>query len=177
MRNHLTPDIILPAVTDITPDLCDRHGIRGLILDADNTLVPRMKYTLTADVAGWIGELQESGRKLCILSNSAKAGQVARMVAPHGMEAISLARKPFGSGFRKALRLLGTEPEETAMIGDQMMTDILGGNLAGMLTIMVSPLSSRDFILYSLVRPLERRLLKRWAPLEEVVEEQEAHDA
>lgn len=163
MKRYLAPDLTVASILDISPELLDRHGIRGLILDADNTLVPRQQYALDHAVTNWIRRLQDHGRRLCILSNSGHVRKVAGMVAPFEMAAISLARKPFPSGFRRALTALGTTARETAMVGDQMLTDILGGNLAGMLTIMVEPLSTNDFIGYRLMRPLERRLMRRWS--------------
>jgi len=176
----LRPKLRVPRVQDITPELLDAHGVEAVLLDADNTLVPRSRYTLDDEVAAWVARLQDAGHKLCILSNSHKVTKVAAMGDRHGMPAISLAKKPFGVGFRKAMLLCGSTPETTAMVGDQLLTDIVGGNRQGMLTIMVDPLTGRDFLLYSLLRPWERRMLRRWQTLEEALEqaaEQEASDA
>ncbi|MBI2300959.1 MAG: YqeG family HAD IIIA-type phosphatase [Armatimonadetes bacterium] len=158
----LKPDLVVCGVLELTPKFLDAHRIRGLILDADNTLVPRSRYELPADVIDWIEGLQASGRRLCILSNSAHVRRVAAMVEPYGMTAISMAQKPFRSGFRRALAGLGTAPAETAMVGDQLFTDILGGNAAGLLTVLVRPITGSDFVGYRPVRPLERWLLRRW---------------
>ena len=162
MHRWLAPRLVLPSVCEVTPALLDERGITGIILDADNTLVPRKDYKLEPEVAAWIETMQASGRKLCVLSNSQHVRRVAAMVAPYQMPAFSLARKPFGSGFRRAMKALGTTAEQTVMIGDQLLTDILGGNLAGMLTIFVPPMTGNDFVLYRVMRPVERRLLRRW---------------
>ena len=167
----LKPRMRVRQVQDITPELLAEQGIDAVLLDADNTLVPRSQYVLDESVAEWVAKLQAAGHKLVILSNSHKVGKVAAMGKLHGMPAISLAKKPFGTGFRKAMRLCGTTAERCAMVGDQLLTDIVGGNRQGMLTIMVDPLSRNDFILYSLLRPLERRLLQRWQSLESALEE------
>ncbi len=180
MMNWLRPRLRLARVQDITPELLAAHGIEAVLLDADNTLVPRSQYELDHEVAQWVAALQAAGHRLCILSNSHKVGQVAAMGALHDMASISLAKKPFATGFRKAMALCGSRPETTAMVGDQLLTDIVGGNRQGLLTIMVDPLTGRDFILYSLLRPFERRLLRRWQSLEEALEqaaEQEVADA
>ncbi|NUQ02106.1 MAG: YqeG family HAD IIIA-type phosphatase [Armatimonadetes bacterium] len=171
MRSLLSPKLMVSSVLDITPQLLDRYGIRGLILDADNTLVPRKQYVLEAAIIDWIGVLQLSGRKLCILSNSRHVRRIAAMMEPFGIPTFSLARKPMRPGFRRAMKAIGTTVEETAMIGDQLLTDIVGGNRVGILTIMVAPLSGNDFVLYRFMRPLERRLLQRYQPLSEAVEQ------
>ncbi len=163
MRRWLAPRLVLPSVCEVTPALLDQYGITGVILDADNTLVPRKDYQLDPPVAAWIELMQASGRRLCVLSNSQHIRRVAAMVAPYQMPAFSLARKPFRSGFRRAMKALATTPEQTVMIGDQILTDILGGNLAGMLTIFVPPMTGNDFVLYRLMRPMERRMLRHWA--------------
>jgi HAD superfamily phosphatase (TIGR01668 family) len=153
----------------LTPEFCAEHGIRGIILDADNTLVPRKDYILREDTEAWIRSLQAAGCKLCILSNSGHPKAVAEMVGAHGMHTLCLARKPLRAGYRRALAHLGTALSESAMVGDQLFTDILGGNRMGMLTIMVRPMSTNDFILYRLFgRPVERPLMRRhWLGLQQ----------
>ncbi len=168
MRRWLQPRYMVPKVTDLTDELLAGLGIRGVILDADNTLVPRQCYDFEPEVRQWVEAHLAAGRRLCILSNSQHFRKVAQMVAGYDIPTISLARKPLRSGFARALRAIGTRPEETAMVGDQLLTDILGGNLAGLTTIMVAPLSGNDFVLYKLVRPFERRLVRRWGPRHQV---------
>lgn len=158
----LRPDLILGSVLEVTPAFCAERGLRGLMFDADNTLVPRSHYHPSPATARWLGELRAAGLALCILSNSRHVGKVAAMGQAFGMPAVSLARKPARSGFRRALALLGTAADQTAMVGDQIFTDILGGNRAGVTTILVTPLHHRDFVLYRPLRRVERRLLRRW---------------
>lgn len=163
MNRLLTPTFVLSSVLELTVERLDELDVRALILDADNTLVPRNQYQLDAPVIAWIEALQASGRKLCVLSNSASPRRVAAMVAPWGIPTLSLARKPLRGGFARALRLLDTPAAQTAMVGDQLLTDILGGNAAGLRTVMVRPVSSNDFVLYRWFgRRVERRVLRRW---------------
>lgn len=162
MRRWLAPRLYVPSLAAITAELLDEHGVTGVILDADNTLVPRQKYHLDDERRAWLTDLQAAGKRFCVLSNSFHVGGIQRMVDEFGIPTISVARKPMRQGFRRALAALGTTPAETCIVGDQLLTDILGGNLAGMLTIMVPPLTGRDFIAYAPFRPVERWLLRRW---------------
>ncbi|MCC7494228.1 MAG: YqeG family HAD IIIA-type phosphatase [Fimbriimonadaceae bacterium] len=162
MRQYLAPGRFCGSIFEITPALLAELGVRGVLLDVDNTLVPRKCYELPPEVRAWVGELQAAGICLAILSNSQHARRIARMLEPVNVPSICLARKPCRGGFRRALRQLDLRPDEAVMVGDQVLTDILGGNLAGLQTIYVEPLSRHDFVLYRLVRPWERRLLARW---------------
>ncbi len=138
-----------------------QRGIRGLILDLDNTLVPWQREELPPEVSGWLEEAKQAGLKLCILSNSVLGRRVARVAAELNAIHIRKARKPGRGGFMRALQALHTRPAQTAIIGDQMFTDILGGNRAGVYTIMVQPIHRREFIYTRFVsRPPERILLR-----------------
>jgi HAD superfamily phosphatase (TIGR01668 family) len=136
-------------------------GIRGVIFDLDNTLVEWKKDIVRQEVIALVGRFKADGFKLCILSNALehRAEGVAKVL---DLPYICRATKPRKSAFRKALRLLGTSPRETAVVGDQLFTDILGGNRMGLYTIWTPPLSSREFIYTKVVRQLERLVLKRF---------------
>ena len=162
-KSWLWPDLYLERIIDITPELLAEHGLRALIMDADNTLVPRSDYVLDKPTAAWIERLQAAGVKFCILSNSMQARAVGEMVAPYGIPTLSRARKPAKAGFYRALRAIDATIDETAMVGDQLFTDIVGGNRMGMTTIMVKQVTTNDFIVYRLLgRTLERPLMARW---------------
>jgi len=163
-RQLIMPDHCLASVHDLTCERLAEWGVRALIMDADNTLVPRSAYHLDTRTRAWLQALLDGGVRLCILSNSAQPRKVARMVAELGIPTLALARKPARSGFRRALAAMGVEARETAMVGDQLFTDIVGGNRMGMRTVLVRPCSDNDFIVYRLLgRTLERPLLRqRW---------------
>ena len=151
----------MDSLFEITPVLLKSRGIRALILDLDNTLVPRGAETAAPQVIDWLNTMRQEGFKLCIVSNNSqqKGGVLAHRL---GIPGVFRAVKPRGRAFRKALALLGTAPEETAMIGDQLFTDVLGGNRMGLYTILVSPLGGPDFIL---TRIITRRIEQLFLPL------------
>ncbi len=162
LHRWLHPTHVFDRVHDVQPDWLAAHGLRALLLDADNTLVPRHAYHLDDETRAWIELLLSHQLRLAILSNSASPRQVAKMVADYDIPTLALARKPARSGFRRALQRLDVTPAETAMVGDQLFTDILGGNRMGLRTILVPPCSTNDFIVYRLFgRTLERPLLRR----------------
>ncbi len=161
------PDHKFSRVSEITPDFLAREGIRGLILDLDNTLTRWEEDKVAPTVPEWIDALKQAGMRLVILSNGLREKQdtVARALD------LPLVRapmpKPFAVGFLKALEVIGLPREEVAMVGDIVMTDIWGANRLGIRTMLVEPLSTRDFpgtkvwraleVLFNLRRPCGRK--------------------
>jgi HAD superfamily phosphatase (TIGR01668 family) len=156
------PHRMVDAVTQIAPEELKGRGIEGLILDLDNTLVLWRKEEMTEEVLAWLQALQQTGIQLCILSNSLFGKRSARMAERLGCHCVRGARKPGRRGFLRAMAEMKTSPARTAIVGDQMFTDILGGNRSGIYTIMVRPLHRREFIYTKFVSRPPERLLLRW---------------
>lgn len=154
------PDLVVDYVTQISPSDLTMRGIKGLILDLDNTLVLWQKEQIHHDVLHWIETVKKEGIKLCILSNSILGKRSERIAALLGCSNVRKARKPSRSGFHRAMAFMGTTPSVTAIVGDQMFTDIWGGNRAGLFTIMAKPIHHKEFIYTRYIsRPPERFLL------------------
>jgi HAD superfamily phosphatase (TIGR01668 family) len=151
----LVPDDRVPAVTAIDPRALARRGIRALLVDLDNTLTGWNAGDAGQALAAWLQRVRSAGIRVCVVSNN-----VARRVEPFCLQldlpSVSAARKPGGRGFRRALRLIGTQPAETAVVGDQVFTDVLGGKRLGLHTILVEPVNSREFFGTRAVRVVER---------------------
>ncbi|MDR2655335.1 MAG: YqeG family HAD IIIA-type phosphatase [Oscillospiraceae bacterium] len=130
------PDIIYRHVWDI--DLRDllRIGISGLILDIDNTLAVADHPDPYEEVSAWLAAAADNFSAI-ILSNN-KLGRVAPFAKKLGLKYIHMALKPIPFNFFKAAKILGKPPEQLAVIGDQLFTDIAGGNLSNMYTVLVS---------------------------------------
>lgn len=155
------PKIYAGSLMDIDPEELIDRGIKGILFDLDNTIVCRNAGRCDPEVVEWLGELRGRGFKMAIVSNNS-ARRVGDVAAHLGMPAIYRAFKPFRRPFLRAMRMLGTPPHETALIGDQIFTDILGGNMAGLYTILVAPLAGTEFLGTRLVsRPLERIIMGR----------------
>ena len=137
------------------------RGIAGVILDLDNTLVLWQQEEMAEHVVLWLEELKAAGMQLCILSNSVLSRRSERIAERLKCHVVRQAHKPSRGGFHRAMAAMGTRPGSTAIVGDQMFTDILGGNRVGIYTIMVKPIHKREFPYTRYVsRPPERLLLK-----------------
>jgi len=149
------------SVLEVLPEELSERGIEGLILDLDNTLVRWAREDLTEEILAWIAAIRGAGIKFCLLSNSVLSRRVERVAEIFGCPNIRKARKPRADGFHRAMKAMGTTPATTAIIGDQMFTDIIGGNRVGIYTIMVKPMSKGEFVYTRLVhRPPESLLLR-----------------
>ncbi|MCL6589818.1 MAG: YqeG family HAD IIIA-type phosphatase [Firmicutes bacterium] len=161
MLKMLCPKVWAGSVLELDIIQLKRAGIRGVIFDLDNTLVEWKLDILKPEVIALVERLKENGFQLCILSNALEH-RVKAVAGALDLPYICRAVKPRKSAFQKALGLLGTPPRETAVVGDQLFTDILGGNRLELYTIWTPPLSSTEFIYTQMVRKLERFVIKRF---------------
>lgn len=139
MSLSLLPAFQTEALTDLTPERLHRLGIDFLMLDFDNTIVPYTTDTPTPETERWLREMLASDIGLCVVSNSKKPRVVAFCRA-RGIPCITHAKKPFSRGIRRCQAQFELELSRTAMVGDQIYTDVLGGNCAGAVSILVRPL-------------------------------------
>lgn len=137
---HLIPDFLFESIYDIDPARLRARGVTLLLADLDNTLAPYGVQTPPEEVRAWKARLEGAGIRLFILSNSRRPGRAARFAEALGVPYEGHAGKPKGGGFRRAMARCGVEPAQTAIVGDQIFTDIWGGNRAGVLTLMVKPI-------------------------------------
>lgn len=147
------------SIFAIDLDKLKRLGYRAIMLDLDNTLVRWNHPDPTPPLVEWLRRVRAMGFLPCIVSNNS-GSRVSEFAAKLDIPFISNAVKPRRRGFREAMNLLGVQPGETVVVGDQIFTDILGGNRAGAYTILVVPIDPKEFFLTQLVRKVERRLLR-----------------
>lgn len=144
MLRILYPDMYVPSVTEINPDELRQRGIRHLLLDLDNTIVRRDRDKLPPEVEAWLRDLLHRGFKLCIVSNNS-TGRVNTLAEPLQIPTVVRALKPMRRAFLRGMHQLGAETHDTAVVGDQIFTDILGGNMLNLFTILVVPLPGKEF--------------------------------
>jgi len=160
----LTPDYYYRSVRDIDLERLKEHGITTLLFDLDNTLLARNVHELPDDLRVWARAIKDAGFRVFIVSNNWHR-YVIDLAADLGLEIVAKAIKPFPFAFRRALRLAGASPATAAVIGDQIFTDIVGGRLMGMTTILVTPLSESDLPHTRLLRRIEKLVLADRRPL------------
>ena len=160
MLNVLRPALFLRSVYELDFKRLTQRGIQGIIVDLDNTLVGYNRPDASEQLLHWLATAQSQGFRLCIVSNnlSARVEEFSRHV---GVPGISKAAKPRRRGFWQAMALMRTQPSNTAVIGDQVFTDILGGNRLGLYTILVHHLEDREFFTTRLVRRIEHMVVTR----------------
>lgn len=139
-------------------------GVDTLLVDLDNTLLARNSAEVTDEAKQWVSRAKASGFRVCLVSNNwhERVSGVAREL---NVELVAKAVKPLPFAFLIALRKLGSTRGRAATVGDQLFTDVLGGRLLGMKTVMVVPLSSSDLPHTVVLRKLERIMLAGRKPL------------
>lgn len=145
-------------IFEITPESLMENGIKGVITDLDNTLVEWDRPNATPRLVKWLEEMKNSNIKITIVSNNNES-RVKAFSEPLDIPFISAARKPFRRAFNQALQQMALKKEETVVIGDQLLTDVLGGNRGGFRTILVVPVAQTDGFFTRFNRMVERRIL------------------
>ncbi len=143
MSFSLLPKLIVPALPDITPDLLRRHGIQLLMLDFDNTIVPYTTNTPTPQMENWLRAMASSQMMICVVSNS-KRDRVKIFCEKYGIPCITHAKKPFSKGICACLEKFSVPADRAALVGDQIYTDVLGGNCAGVTSILVKAIDNHN---------------------------------
>ncbi len=162
MRRLLRPVVMAGQIWEIDLKALWERGVRGLILDLDNTVVNWNAEELRPQVRSWVEEAKRRGMRVCLVSNAFFGKRVKRVARELGIACVVRAGKPFPRAFQRGLALLETEAAETCAIGDQVFTDMLGANWLGLTTALVSPLDRRESPHTRLLRWVERPLRRRW---------------
>jgi uncharacterized protein len=155
---HFLPNEHVKSILDIKPIELKEKGIKGIITDLDNTLVEWDRPNATPQLIKWFDEIRKQNILVTIVSNNNEE-RVKAFSDPLQIPFIFRARKPMMPAFHKALSKMGIKKEEAVVIGDQLLTDVLGGNRSGFHTILVVPVAQTDGFFTKFNRFAERRLL------------------
>ena len=139
MPFSLLPKLIFHKLTDVTPDFLREREIRLLMLDFDNTMLPYTSKIPSPELLLWIDKMKRAGIDLCVVSNSKKPKSAAFCKA-HNLACITHSKKPTGKGIHQCLARFQAAPQEAALAGDQIFTDVLGANCVGATSILVKPI-------------------------------------
>ncbi len=152
------PDQHVKSIFQITPESLKEQGIKGIITDLDNTLVEWDRPNATPKLTEWFEMMRKENIRITIVSNNNRE-RVQAFSDPLNIPFIFQARKPLVRAFHRAVQNMGLRKEETVVIGDQLLTDVLGGNRGGFHTILVVPVASTDGFWTKFNRMIERRIL------------------
>lgn len=141
----LCPNEFIDSVPAIDIESLRSKGITALLIDLDNTLVPWQGYDIPDEIINWVRDVSADGMKVCLVSNTRTSGRLDRISSILNVKFAVKAMKPRRAGFLEALKLLDVGTDGAAVIGDQIFTDVLGGNRLGIYTILVRPMHRREF--------------------------------
>ena len=145
MPFSLLPKLMTDALTDVTPELLTRRGVKLLMLDFDNTIVPYTTSTPTPEMASWLQTMNaREDIQVCIVSNSHNS-RVPEFCQKYGLDCITHAKTPFSRGIQECLAKYGIPASQAALVGDQIYTDVLGANCAGVTSILVKAIHNHTF--------------------------------
>lgn len=160
MAHSLYPNERMTSAYLVPYEELARLGYRGILFDIDNTLVPH-GAPATEEAKKLFERIRRCGLATCLISNNRKA-RVQPFAEAVQSPFLSLANKPFPSGYRKACGRMGVPEKDAVFIGDQIFTDVWGANLAGIRSILVNPINPREEIQIVLKRRLERLILRAY---------------
>lgn len=143
MPFSLLPTVITDELTDLSPDFLAQQGIRLLMLDFDNTIVPYTTDTPTPQMEAWLMTMLQSQVQICVVSNS-KRDRVKVFCEKYGIPCITHAKKPFSKGINQCIDQFQISREDCALAGDQIYTDTLGANCAGIRSVLVKAINNHN---------------------------------
>ena len=169
MWEKLFPDHYYDSVFEIPYKELRENNIKALIFDIDNTLAPYNIRRPPEKISNLINRLQKMGFKVCLLTNNGKR-RLTHFNEHLKLPAYYRGLKPMGSKAKKAMRIMGVTPEVTALIGDQLLTDIWCGKRLKVKTILVKPISKKDFITVRMKRGIEKPILSAYLKKQKLAE-------
>ena len=161
MMRKLYPKLYLSSIFELDLVALIEEGIKGMIFDIDNTLVPYDVAEPTPEIVELFNQLKNEGFKICLMSNNVE-DRVMRFNKNLKVFAIHKSAKPRTKNFKRALELMNLSKEEVAIVGDQIFTDVYGGNRTGVKTILVKPVSEKDEWITKIKRGIEQRVIRHY---------------
>ncbi len=161
MLKRFYPDEYVDSIFHIDYDSLYVRGIRNIIFDIDNTLVPYTVKAPTEKITGLFKRLKDRGFGVCLLSNNNKR-RVTLFAEKAGLPYVYRASKPWSKGIKKALTFVSGSKANTTLVGDQIFTDVWCGNRQGLYTILVKPVSITDELTVRIKRGLERLVINNY---------------
>ena len=160
LEHLLMPDHLRASFAEVTPEYLAALGIRVLLCDIDNTLVTYDDPEPTPEVAAWFSLMESAGVKIAFISNN-DPERVDRFNRSLGYVAYAKAGKPSPKFYEKALADLGAQKSETAVLGDQLLTDAAAAHNFGVEAIIVPPIKDKTTLFFRAKRLIEVPYMKK----------------
>ena len=161
MSSWLLPDYIFPTYRDVTPNFLESIGVKALLIDIDNTLAPYEMPEPDESIVAWFASLHENGIKATLVSNNDRE-RVELFNRDLGLPAYYKSGKPFAKNLKRAMAAMGSDKTNTAMLGDQLLTDAAAGKHIGLRTIIVPPINDKNNAFFRSKRAMEVRHIKKY---------------
>lgn len=162
------PTAVRERVTDISPEFLNSLGIRALLLDVDNTLATYSSHTPSEGSLEWVRAMGDAGFRMIIISNNYKK-RVKSFGVMFGLDTLSFAIKPLPVGYLRAAKRLKVKRSECVIIGDQIFTDIVGANLCGMKSVLLTPIEPEEGFSFKVRRHFEKGLREKFRNRKDVL--------
>ncbi|UQS86704.1 YqeG family HAD IIIA-type phosphatase [Nicoliella spurrieriana] len=160
MIEKFKPTWMVPAIYDLKPAQLNAMGIKAVLTDLDNTVIPWNNPDGTPQLRAWLATLAQFNIRLVVISNN-KRSRIQRVVQNLGLDFISRAMKPLPHGIRRAIRKYHLKNDQVIMVGDQLMTDIWASNNAHVNSVLVKPLVGSDAWITQVNRQIEKRVMNK----------------
>ena len=157
----LVPKMYYSDIYQIDYELLKERKVKVLLFDMDNTCLAYKSDTYSLELGELFERLKKMGFVVCLFSNSIKASKVRRIARELEIDYNYFSRKPLGWGYKKMFRKYGVEAKEVVMVGDQLFTDILGGNRVGAVTVLVEPIDKKELSWTKGLRRVEKRVFEK----------------
>lgn len=155
------PDYMLQRFDDVTPEFLESIGVRALIIDIDNTLAPYEQAEPDERICAWVENMQKHGVQMTLMSNNDRE-RVELFNRDLKLPAYYKSGKPLGKNLKRAMADMGTDRTNTAVLGDQLLTDALAGNLLGLRAIILPPIKDKTSLFFRFKRLCERPTVKKF---------------
>lgn len=161
MKFTFVPEYYFETFDKASAEFLAGIGVKGIVLDVDNTLEPYENPTPGDHVVAWLADLRENGISAAIVSNN-NSQRIDLFNSELGLPAYSKAKKPFKKNVLNAMADMGTNKENTILMGDQVFTDVWAAHNTGIRAILVPPINDKRDVLTKIKRLLEIPVLKKY---------------
>ncbi len=162
MRSKLTPTYMFASYREVTPAFLQSIGVRALLSDIDNTLAPYEQPEPDEQIRAWVQSLRDADIQIALVSNN-HPPRVDEFNRTLGLKAYPDSHKPMKKTLLRAMREMGVSPKETAMLGDQLLTDAYAGLHIGLPAIIVPPIKDKTDLFFRFKRWCERPFIRKYA--------------